>query len=279
MAPAPDARQRAMHAGVVDALAGDPFLVYDVDPGSLERTALLVGEAAAWLSHHPWRGVRWITAVAKVPETDGSRAAAVALVDRLAQQAASSGTPATGVTWPRSALELLPGRLRPAHHEEWDHWFTVQAPRPAQLRTTYPVDPEVVDLAADDPRIPQLLEIASPDAPIRPGDPRVVRWAAIEDPDAASAPRGVLAMAAVTAQRSGAAHLNDVATHPAARGRGLARLLCGRVTVDALAEGRPAVTLGMYTDNVAARRLYTGLGFTCLHSFASGELPPAEEAG
>ena len=275
MSPAPDARQQAWRADLVDALAGDPFLAYDLDPGSLELTAAAPGLAAAWLSFHPWRSVRWITSVAHVPETDDSRAAAVRLVERLARLGDESGTPATGVTLPRLALDLLPADLRPPHHHEWDHWFTHDVPSAASMRSSYDVEPPVVDLAADDPRIPALLELASPDAPIRPGDPRVVRWAAIEDPDATGTDARLVAVVAVTAQRSGAAHLNDVATHPDVRGRRLARLLCGQVTADALAEGRPAVTLGMYTDNRAARALYTGLGFTCQHSFASGELTPA----
>jgi GNAT superfamily N-acetyltransferase len=273
MSPAPDARQQALRGDLVDALAGDPFLAYDLDAGSLELTAAAPGLAAAWLSFHPWRSVRWITSVAQVPETDESRAAAVRLVEELADRGAEAGTPATGVTLPRLALDRLPVVLRPAHHHEWDHWFTHDVPSTASMRSAYDVDPPVVDLAGDDPRIPELLELASPDAPIRPGDPRVLRWAAVEDPAAvASKDVRLDAVVAVTAQRSGAAHLNDVATRPDVRGRGLARLLCGRVTADALAEGRPAVTLGMYTDNRAARALYTGLGFTCLHSFASGEL-------
>ena len=269
MSPAPDPRQRALHADVVDALAGDPFLAYDLDPGSLELTAAVQGVAAAWVSHHPWSGSRWVTAVAHVPETEASRAAAAALVEELALATRAAGRPTTGVTCPRLALPLLPDSVRPAEHHEWDHWFTHEPPPVAAVSTTYDVDPPVLDLAADDPRIPELLGLASPDAPIRPGDPRVVRWAGIEDPDAAGR---LVALVAVTAQRSGAGHLNDVATHPDLRGRGLARYLCGRVTSDALAEGRPAVTLGMYTSNDAARALYTALGFTCLHSFASGAL-------
>lgn len=272
MSPAPDAHQRALHAVVVDALSGDPFLAYDLDPGSLELTAAEPGVAAAWLSYHPWRSVRWITAVAHSPEDDAARAAAVRLVEDLAVRGRDLGTPATGVTWPRLALDALPVWLRPPHHHEWDYWFTHRPPDPSVVRSGYDVDPEVVDLDPDDPRIPELLDVASPDAPIRPGDPRVVRWPGIE------VDGRLVAVLALTAQRSGAGHLNDVATHPDVRGRGLARLLCGRVTADALAEGRPAVTLGMYTDNHAARALYTALGFTCLHSFASGELAPAADA-
>ena len=80
-----------------------------------------------------------------------------------------------------------------------------------------------------------------------------------------------MAVLAVTRLRSGVAHLNDVATHPQRRGRGLARR-CAAGHRDALADGRPAVTLGMYADNDAARALYSGLGFVATHRHTSGPL-------
>ena len=82
----------------------------------------------------------------------------------------------------------------------------------------------------------------------------------------------------MTRPRSGADHLNDVATHPDRRGRGLARLLCGQVTVDSLRAGRPAVALGMYADNDAARTVYSALDFTCVRGQTSGPLRPREQS-
>ena len=41
----------------------------------------------------------------------------------------------------------------------------------------------MTDLDGDDPRLGPLLDLASPTAPLRPGDPRIVRWAGIEDPE------------------------------------------------------------------------------------------------
>jgi ribosomal protein S18 acetylase RimI-like enzyme len=173
----------------------------------------------------------------------------------------------------RGGRDLLPADLRAPEAWEWDFWVTYAEPAPAALLTAYGEGVPVVDLSGADPRLEPLLDLASPSAPIRPGDPRVVRWAAIEDPEGGLPDTGGLAaVLAVTHQRSGAAHLNDVATHPARRGRGLARALCGQVTVDALREGRPAVTLGMYADNDPARRVYTTLGFTCVRGQTSGPL-------
>lgn len=276
MAAAPDDRQRALAAELASALPGDPFVVHDLDAGSLERIATRPGQAVAALSVHSWRGVRWLTGLAADPASADDVAAAVRLVVAVAGEAAAAGEAVTGVTVPRGGRDLLPDALRPPDVEEWDYWFTLDEPPTDGWTTTYAVQPAVTDVPGDDPRLAALLAVASPHAPIRPGDPRVGRWAVIEDPEGGlPGTGGLAAMLAVTHMRSGSAHLNDVATHPDRRGRRLARLLCGQVTVDALREGRPAVTLGMYADNDAARAVYTGLGFTCLRGNTSGSLAPA----
>jgi ribosomal protein S18 acetylase RimI-like enzyme len=273
VAPAPDAHQRDLHARLVAALDGDPFVTLDVDPGSLERIVTAPGAAAAWLSLHPARGVRWVTGLAADPGSADDLAAAVRLVVELAATAKADGPAIAGVTVSRGGRDLLPPELRAPEAWEWDFWVTRDEPLPAAMATAYGDALVVRDVPGDDPRLGPLLELASPTAPIRPGDPRVVRWAAIEDPERGLADTGGLAaVLAMTRQRSGAAHLNDVATHPDRRGRGLARALCGRVTVDALRAGAPAVTLGMYADNDPARRVYTALGFTCVRGQTSGPL-------
>ena len=273
MTPAPDDRQLALHADLLAALPRDPFITFDLDPGSIEEIAILPKTAAAWLSFHPWRGARWATGVAATPATADGILACALLVERLAMAAAGTGRPVTGVTVTRGGRDLLTRALRPPEADEWDHWYTYDEPTPASLLSTYAEQPTVIDVAEDDPRLQALLDLASPHAPIRPGDPRIARWAVIEDPEGGLLDTGGLAaVVAVTNQGSGAAHLNDVATHPDRRGRRLARLLCGQVTTDALREGRPAVTLGMYAHNDAARAVYTALGFTWLRGNTSGSL-------
>jgi predicted GNAT family acetyltransferase len=84
----------------------------------------------------------------------------------------------------------------------------------------------------------------------------------------------LIAIAAVTSMRPGIPHLGSVATHPDWRGRGLSRDLCARLTRDALAEGAPAVTLGMHAANRSARSVYSSLGYTVGHRWASGRVTP-----
>ncbi len=267
MTPAPDDRQQALFDIVRAALPEDPFVTYDVEPGSFEAVEVAPGLAAAWCSWSSFRQARWLTAIAATPDDPAAVRAAVDLVVRLTER--SPDAEFMGVTVPRGGLELLPEHLRSPRPSEWDWWYALEAPVPAPGTTWQPV----VDLAGDDPRLALLLDLASPDAPIRPGDTRVGRWAAIlDDGDDVAGTGGLVAITAVTHLRSGVAHLNDVATHPLRRGRGLATALCGTVTAQALAEGRPAVTLGMYADNDAARALYSGLGFVATHRHTSGPL-------
>lgn len=291
----PDDRQLELYDILRDALPDDAFLRYDVAPGTFEAVEVATGSAAAWTSWHAFRGARWLTAIAQDPDDASDVARAVELAMRLAGSAADDSF--TGITVPRGGLELLPSKLRPPVVDEWDWWVTESPPvrtgrsgpwsgatgashtsAPAAQQDVLGGSPgamrEVLDLQPSDPRIAALLAVASPDAPIPAGDPRVVRWAALLDSgDDLADTGGLAALVAVTLQGSGAAHLNDVATHPERRRRGLAREICGTVTCDAFDEGRPAVTLGMYAHNDPARAVYSALGFSCTRRNTSGALP------
>ena len=71
---------------------------------------------------------------------------------------------------------------------------------------------------------------------------------------------------AATARRTtfeGASYLSSIGTRPAFRGRGLGRIVTEAVTRDAVNAG-DWTYLGVFSDNVVARRLYEGLGFITL---------------
>jgi GNAT superfamily N-acetyltransferase len=227
----------------------------------------------AWRSLHATWDRPWIIAMGQDP----------AAVARCVMALVDDDGPPEGITVERRAFPQLPARIRPVEHWEWDWWFTTAAPaeRPGE-RWVIPLEP-------DDPRIPALLAIASPDAMIRPGDRRIRGWWAIttsspaadvagssQDPAAADPPatagEHLVAVAAVTSMRPGIPHLGSVATHPQWRGRGLSRDLCARLTRDALADGAPAVTLGMHAANRSARAVYSSLGYEVGYRWASGRV-------
>jgi GNAT superfamily N-acetyltransferase len=272
VSPAPDDHQLTLHRTLLEALDHDPFLRFELDPGTLAEVSVRSGVAVAWVGRHR-SGLRWTTGLAADPSSERHIGAAAELLTALARAQETAGTPVAGVTVSRGGRALLPADLQAPQAWEWDYWWTEKAADPA----TYAVPGvDAIDLDPADPRIASLLEVASPSAAIPAGDPRVARWVGIEEPGTADVADtgGLVALLALTRHRSGADHLNDVATHPARRGRRLARVLCGTVTAQCLDAGAPAVTLGMYADNDSARALYDALGFACVRGQTSGPLHP-----
>jgi predicted GNAT family acetyltransferase len=241
------------YASLLAARPLDRFVRYDVDPDRVERV-LSRGGDVAWTSSHPFRGVRWVTAVADRP---GS--AAEVLVE-LVTLSEAAGDHVHGVTVPWADAARLPHGIAPSPGSRWCWWWTAEAPeiRPGEASTAL--------LAPDDSRIPDLLAHSS-SASVRPGDPHVRRWVGVV------ADGDLLACAAHTEHLPGVPHLASVVTRPDHRGRGLASDLCARLTREALNEGAPVVTLGMYSDNDVARGVYARLGFTVDKDFVSGQRP------
>lgn len=110
--------------------------------------------------------------------------------------------------------------------------------------------------SSDESEIAELLAIAAPTSDAQPGDPDVDRWAGIRDDHGRLAAVAALAWSAPTV-----GYLCGVATHPDARGRGLARQVCTWVADDAITT-RGAVGLMVDDDNAAATALYRSLGLS-----------------
>lgn len=222
------------------------WVVADEEPPGLVAD----GAAVAWLGRASRPGENWVTGLGDDP------AVVAALVRRLADVHRVDG-----VTVPESAFDLLPDHLRSPDPGHWCLW--TREPVTAGLGPT-----TAVDLALDDPRIGALLA-HSDSAHIFPGNPRIVRWAGVEQGG-----RLVSAAAQVT-ESSGAAHLVSVVTDPEWRGRGLAREVCTRIMRAAVADAAPMLVLEMYVANAAGRRTYSALGFAEAGRYRSGLLAHA----
>jgi ribosomal protein S18 acetylase RimI-like enzyme len=59
----------------------------------------------------------------------------------------------------------------------------------------------------------------------------------------------------------GLSYLSSIGTVDAARGLGLGRFVTAAAMVDAAGAGSDWIHLGVFADNIPARRLYEGLGF------------------
>ncbi len=240
-------------AGVAELLDrhGDDFARAEADPDRV---------ASAWALG---RAVGWVTASRRVP----GRAHLVALgtpSDAATMLTALAGDQGiSSATLPRDADARLPTfRLDPRNDWEWLVTRVAPPPQPGEDLVGWLPDDATAEL-------PGLLAAWSPRHDVVPGDPGVRRWAGVRDRS------GVLvAAAAHTEHRAGVPHLASVVTHGDHRGRGLGAAVCGWLTRTLLSEGSGWVTLGMYSDNDAARRMYRRLGYTGDHRFTSGRLVP-----
>lgn len=235
------------------ALLDDDFARAEVDPDRLHSSWAL-GDAAGWVTES-----RRIAGRAHLVALGPAADAAAMLGELAPREDVGLGS----VTLPRDADSQLPAyRLEPRN--DWE-WFVTRAAPPVQAgedavgwldETTYD-------------EIRRLLQRWSPRHDAEPGRPGVPRWAGLRDSDG-----DLIAAAAHTEHRAGVPHLASVVTHGEHRGRGLGAAVTGWLTRNLLAEGTGWVTLGMYSDNDVARRMYLRLGFANDHHFTSGRLHP-----
>ena len=245
------APERLADVEVLAARRDDDFLRAEADPQRVSSCWALGG------------AVGWVTTSRRVP----GRAHLVALGDDRDAAGLVTSLLVThaiaSVTLPRDADAHLPAhRLEP--RSDWE-WFVTRAAPPVQ-----PGEDRVGWLApspATDAELLALLRTWSPRHDAEPGQPAVRRWAGVRDPAGR-----LVAAAAHTEHRPGVPHLASVVTDGAHRGQGLGAAVCAWLTRALLAEGTGWVTLGMYSDNAVARRLYRRLGYSGDHLFTSGRL-------
>ena len=211
--------------------------------------------------------VGWVSPSRRVPGRAhltvlGRPATAAALLRALIDDHGISS-----VTLPRDSDAHLPTyRLDPRN--DWE-WFVTRAAPPTQ-----PGEHAVDWLTqADDEEVRELLATWSPRHDVDPGDPDVRRWAGVRDRSNSSTGT-LIAAAAFVEHVPGVPHLASVVTHGEHRGHGLGAAVTGWVTRTLLADGQDWVTLGMYSDNDVARRMYRRLGYANDHHFTSGRLLP-----
>lgn len=223
------------------AVADDPFLRWHLGADPAART-WRVGGAIAIVTP---RGDALGLVALGLP---GSVAAAVA--------AAAADLRAEGVGEVR--LSLPPGVEAPAATRigevnawEWMWAETLAGAPPATVGWLVDSDLEIADLLAHSPR-----------AHARPGDEGVRAWAGVRHDGL------LVAAGALCSAPSGTPHLRGIVTHPERRGSGHGAAVTAYLTAAGLREG-PVVTLGMYSENDVARRVYHRLGYTTSHRWVS----------
>lgn len=145
---------------------------------------------------------------------------------------------------------------------DWEWMWTTRVPAPLPgEESLVPLD----DLADAE----ELLAFAHQHNPrvwTRIGEGVMTRWVGLRGSDG-----DLLAVGGAETERSGVPHLAGILTATHARGRGLGELVSAGLTRWALAE-HGVCTLGMFSDNDVARRLYRRLGYRTARAWHSRAL-------
>jgi GNAT superfamily N-acetyltransferase len=240
--------------GVIERLDGDQLREATGDDPMAKAVVLgsrMIGKGWSGFGAYVWQGTH-----RGQPSLNGIGSPSGAA--RLVEAIVSDHPAVRHVSMPRGWLEhTTPGlALRKA---DWDWFWTENAPK-----VRPPVGRIAWLTAQDEEDVRGLLEQAMPDAAAWPGDARVRRWSGIRDADLR-----LVACAADTSRSPAVGHMSSVTTATDQRRKGYAAALVGWMASQYLDDGMELVTLGMYADNTAARRLYSQLGFSCRHRFTS----------
>lgn len=231
----------------------------------------------------PWR--MWRSEQAFIAERLGGRRHSLTLIplatDADATRAIAGGIEAVlsanliadlgvnGVSVPQPQAAVAAGLLDLAAGGDWD-WMWTTAPPPPVATTTRILE---LDDAADAAEIEALSRAHSPTAEGEPGTGTSERWVG------ARAPGGALIGAgAMQRLSSGVPHLAGIVVDPAYRGQGVGSAITAELTRIGLADSQ-VCTLGMYSDNPAARRSYLRVGYRTAWAWASRRLTSAAVTG
>ena len=258
---APSLRRLAGVDDLLELAPDDPYVLAEADPARVSSTWAGPDGALGWVV--PSRRVAGAGHLVAL----GSDAAVGALLTGVlgALAEADPGGPGIGsVGLPRDADRALHPAyaLEPRNDWEWFSTTDMPAAQPGEAGVHWLGDDEL-------DAVRELLATWSPRHDAVPSGPGVLRWCGVRD----GAGR-LVATAAHTEHRSGVPRLASMATAGDVRGRGLGAAVTAWLTRRLLEEGTGIVTLGMYSDNAVARRIYERLGYVCAHAFTSGRLVP-----
>lgn len=232
-------------ASIDELRAGDAFLRWSIP--SQPIGAWSVGSGVAVAMHRAPRSGLPSPWLALLGEPDDIAVLVNAMPSLL-------GEAPGGVTASAAAFPTVSSAWGVTVRGRWDYMVTSRELPPPRVPVREIGDAAVVNT---------VLDAGNADAHARPGDPEISCWLGADDE------QGPACVGALTTTVNGGAHLRAITTVPRARGRGLGSAVSTALTARGLAELSPEVTLGVYTDNVDAIRLYERLGYRRVHRLVS----------
>ena len=238
------------HAALLEATGGDPFIRYDL-PDPLEHPAWRLGDAVAV----PRRThTRRLGLLVMGPAGDASGLVGLLVTDHRLPELG-------GYTVAREAFPAVAGHLPPGSDNQWE-WLYAASPPPRVAAET-----RLVALSESDrDEIQSLLVEANPGTDARPFELPDQHWVGVRD-DAGR----LVACGVREPNLAGWPILSGITVHAARRGTGLGLAVTAHLTREAVREAG-VCTLGLYSHNDVARRVYHGLGYRGDHLWSSRRL-------
>jgi ribosomal protein S18 acetylase RimI-like enzyme len=244
-------QQITSHADLLAATDDSAFIRYDI-PLPLEGTGYALDGAVALPRRTHTRRLGML--LMGTPDAIGRLVGTMLTRDLLP-------TDLLRVAVQRGALDAVAAHLPLADGNEWEWMYAAQAP------PVVPAESRLVGLAqADLPEIRGLFDVANPRTDARPFAFPDQQWVGARDGSGRLVASGVR-----EPNVAGWPALSGITVHPDERGTGLGLAVTAYLTREAVRE-RGVCTLGMYSDNDAARRVYHGLGYGGDHLWSSRRL-------
>lgn len=247
-------RELATHGDLLEASGGDAFIRFDI-PQTLEQPGLALGQAIALPRKTHTRRLGLL--VMGPPDEAGRLVRALADQERHPAHLAHLAH----VTVSRESLATVGSHLPLGHGNDWEWMYAVQAPPrvPGEDRLTPLDESDRTDIGA-------LLADGNPRTDARPFERADQHWVGVRDG------RGQLVACGLRERNvAGYPLLTGITVLARERGRGLGLAVTAYLTRQAIGEAG-VCTLGMYSDNAVARRVYHGLGYTGDHLWSSRRL-------
>lgn len=256
------------HRDLLDRSGGDPWVRWAV-PDPL-RTEVWVQENVAMVERVGRRRGFWVAPLrpgmpqvlnpARLAEEGGRvREALTALRDEGHLERLGSQSVSVVQEHGEVAHEVLP--LGPGG--DWDWMWTATPPPPVVGHRLV-----VLDDTTDADELTAFSHAHNPRVWTEIGTGKVRHWVGVRSADGT-----LLAVGGAEAEETGVPHLAGIVTHVGHRGQGLGRAVSAELTRWAIA-GHGVSTLGMFSDNDAARSVYDRLGYRTARAWHSRQLVP-----